>query len=197
MKRSGIDQASILKGKRPWEISEGPPGGKGRKIAHRPGEGDAEKEGGVISNEGVYPPGVFDQEGLDLLLGYPFGAHDRNRVAKNVIVPPAAVFFPLVLVPNILGDEDLLDISGFDDLDDFIDPLVVRGEVDVSLLERVIPLAAEEIVFEDQTFFQEFEPVLGNADGPVDVVHGGAGEVGPGFLEDVQTAEGASSAWPG
>jgi hypothetical protein len=26
MKRSGIDQASILEGKRPWEISEGPPG---------------------------------------------------------------------------------------------------------------------------------------------------------------------------
>ena len=71
MKRSGIDQASILEGKRPWEISEGPPGGNGRKNAHPPGAGDAKKEGGMVLNEGVYPPRVFDQEDADLLLGYP------------------------------------------------------------------------------------------------------------------------------
>ena len=170
------------------------PGGPPREIAEgRPistGAGAASKKGRRYLYEGVYPPRVFDQKDVDLLLGDPLRAHDRDRVAKDVIISPAAVLPPLVLVPDILGDEDLLDITGLDDLDDLINPLVVRGEIDVPLFERVIPLAAEEVVLEDEPFLQKLESVFRPANGPVDMIHGGSGQISAGLFEDFQTPKG-------
>ena len=71
---------------------------------------------------------------MNLVIRHALDPHHRHGVAQDVVVSPPAIFPPLVLIPDVRGNENLSTESGLDELDDFVDPLVVRRQINAPLL---------------------------------------------------------------
>ena len=88
-----------------------------------------------------------------------------------MVISPTSVAPPLVLVPDILRDEDLFQVACFDQVHDLVYALVVRGQVYLALLKRIVSLSTEKVIFDGDPGLKQLQAIFTLSHCPVDVVN--------------------------